>query len=147
MVGDPASGEVWWGAAPDAEGRPYVVLTRDEAIAVRRTVLIAPVTRTVRGIPSEVPLGATQGLGVDCAATIDYILAFPKSMLTRRMARLPRTPSGESVTRSRLRRTADRPPARVTTTVGNLARRQCDHVVSDSRVRAESTWVVDCMAW
>jgi mRNA interferase MazF len=85
VVADPARGEVWWGEAPDAKGRPYLVLTRDEAIPVLRTVLVAPVTRTVRGIPSEVPLGAAQGLPADCAATMDNILAFPKSMLTRRM--------------------------------------------------------------
>lgn len=88
MVADPARGEVWWGESPDAKGRPYLVLTRDEAIPVLRTVLVAPVTRTVRGIPSEVPLGEAQGLGVDCAATMDNILVFPKSMLTRRMGTL-----------------------------------------------------------
>lgn len=53
-----------------------------------RAILVAPVTRTVRGIPSEVPLGAEQGLSVDCAATMDGILAFPKSMLTRRLGAL-----------------------------------------------------------
>ena len=85
MVAGPARGEVWWGEASDAKGRPYLVLTRNEAIPVLRTVLVAPVTRTIRGIPSEVPLGAEQGLATDCAATMDNILAFPKSMLTRRM--------------------------------------------------------------
>jgi mRNA interferase MazF len=52
---------------------------------VLRTVLVAPVTRTVRDIPSEVPLGTAQGLPTDCVATMDNILAFPKSMLTHRM--------------------------------------------------------------
>lgn len=88
MVADPARGEVWWGESPDAKGRPYLVLTRDEAIPVLRTLLVAPITRTVRGIPSEVPLGEEQGLGVECAATMDNLLAFPKSMLTRRVGAL-----------------------------------------------------------
>lgn len=48
-------GEIWWGEAPDEKGRPYLVLTRDEAIPVLRAVLTAPVTRTVRGIATEVP--------------------------------------------------------------------------------------------
>jgi mRNA-degrading endonuclease toxin of MazEF toxin-antitoxin module len=61
------------------------VLTRNEAIPVLRTVLVAPMPRMVRDIPSEVPLGTAQGLPIDRAATMDNILAFPKSMLTRRM--------------------------------------------------------------
>lgn len=83
-----ARGEIWWGEAPDLKGRPYLVLTRDEAIAVLRTVLVAPVTRTVRGIPTEVPLGSDEGLPTVSAATMDNVLPFPKSMLVRRMGAL-----------------------------------------------------------
>ena len=36
-----SQGEVWWGETPDAKGRPYLILTRDEAIPVLRTVLVA----------------------------------------------------------------------------------------------------------
>jgi Arc/MetJ-type ribon-helix-helix transcriptional regulator len=39
------------GEAPDAKGRPYLVLTRDETIPVVRTILVAPVTRTIRRLP------------------------------------------------------------------------------------------------
>jgi mRNA interferase MazF len=88
VVSDPARGEVWWGEAPDASGRPYLVLTRDEAIPVLRTVLVAPVTRTVREIPTEVALGSPEGLPVISAATMGNILAFPKAMLVRRMGAL-----------------------------------------------------------
>lgn len=84
-MSDPRRGDIWWGEAPDQKGRPYLVLTRDEAIPVLRTVLAAPVTRTVRGIPTEVSLGPPDGLRVECAAAIDNTLAFPKSMLVRRM--------------------------------------------------------------
>jgi mRNA interferase MazF len=87
-VTNPARGEIWWGEAPDTKGRPYLVLTRDEAIPVLRTVLVAPVTRTVRGIPTEVPLGSTEGLPAESVATMDNVLAFPKTMLTRRMGGL-----------------------------------------------------------
>jgi len=73
------------GEAPEAKGRPYLVLTRNEAIPVLGTVLVAPMPRMVRDIPSEVPLGTAQGLPIDRAATMDNILAVPKSMLTRRM--------------------------------------------------------------
>ncbi|MEX0755628.1 MAG: type II toxin-antitoxin system PemK/MazF family toxin [Actinomycetota bacterium] len=87
-VPGPLQGEVWWGEAPDAKGRPYLVLTRDVAIPVLRTILVAPVTRTVREIPTEVPLGGDEGLEVECAATIDNVLAFPRSMLVRRLGAL-----------------------------------------------------------
>ena len=85
---EPSRGEIWWGEAPDAKGRPYLVLTRDEAISVLRTIIVAPVTRTVRDIPSEIPLGTAEGLPTECAATMDGVLTFPKSMLVRRIGAL-----------------------------------------------------------
>ncbi len=87
-MSDPARGEIWWGETPDAKGRPFLVLTRDEAIPVLRTVLVAPVTRTIRGIPTEVRLGSSEGLPAESVATMDGVLAFPKSMLTRRLGGL-----------------------------------------------------------
>ena len=91
----PARGEVWWGEAPDEKGRPYLVLTRDEAIPVLRIILVAPVTRTVRGIPTEVPLGSQEGLPAEGVATLDSLLTFPKAMLVRRMGALAQGRSGE----------------------------------------------------
>ena len=88
-MSDPARGEVWWGEAPDAKGRPYLVLTRDEAIPVLRSILVAPVTRQVRGIPTEVALGPEDGLPTEGVASLDNVLTFPKSMLVRRMGALP----------------------------------------------------------
>ena len=81
----PTRGDVWWGEASDAKGRPYLVLTRDEAIPMLRTILVAPVTRTIRGIPTEVGLGSAEGLPTDCVAAMDAILTFPTAMLTRRI--------------------------------------------------------------
>lgn len=94
-MSDPARAEIWWGEAPDAKGRPYLVLTRNEAIPVLRTLLTAPVTKTVRNIPTEVPLGAAEGLQVECAASMDNVVAFPKSLLVRRMGILPPSRSHE----------------------------------------------------
>ena len=91
----PARGEVWWGEAPNRKGRPYLVLTRDEAIPVLRTILVAPVTRTVRGIPTEVPLGPAEGLPAEGVAALDNVLTFPKSMLIRRIGALSVGRSGE----------------------------------------------------
>jgi mRNA interferase MazF len=87
-VTEPARGEIWWGEAPDEKGRPYLVLTRDEAIPVLRAILVAPVTRRVRGIPTEVPVGAEDGLPAEGVAALDNLLTFPKAMLVRRLGAL-----------------------------------------------------------
>lgn len=87
-MSEPRRGQIWWGEAPDAKARPYLVLTRDEAIPVLRAVLVAPVTRTVRGIPTEVAVGADEGLPAEGAASFDNLLTFPKAMLTRRAGSL-----------------------------------------------------------
>jgi mRNA interferase MazF len=88
VVAEPARGEIWWGEAPEAKPRPYLVLTRDEAIPVLRRILVAPITRTARGIPTEIPLGAPEGLPQECVATLDNVLTLSKSVLTRRMGAL-----------------------------------------------------------
>ncbi len=87
----PGRGEVWWGEAPDANGRPYLVLTRDEATPVLRTLLVAPVTRTIRGIPTEVALGTDEGLPTECVAALDATTVFPRAMLVRQVGALSPT--------------------------------------------------------
>lgn len=85
-------GEVWWGEAPDEKGRPFLVISRDAANEAMRRVLVAPVTTRVRGLPSELALGAPEGLPVDSVASFDNIRPFPKAMLVRRLGSLgPRT--------------------------------------------------------
>ena len=88
MVSEPARGDVWWGEIPDARARPYLVLTRDEAIPVLRRIVVAPVTRTIRGIPTEVPLGDREGLPTESVASFDNILTVPKAVLVRRLGAL-----------------------------------------------------------
>ena len=61
------------------------MLTRDEAIPVLRTLLVAPVTRTIRGTPTEVPLGTDEGLPTECVAAFDATIVFPRAMLVRRV--------------------------------------------------------------
>ena len=82
-------GEVWWAELPDPAGRrPVILLSRNEAYAVRELVTVAPVTSRRRGIPSEVPLDRTDGLPRACAASLDTITTIPKQILTRRIAQL-----------------------------------------------------------
>ena len=56
----PVRGEIWWAESDDMR-RPVMVVTRDAAIPVLGAILVAPVTRTVRGIPTEIPLGSRRG--------------------------------------------------------------------------------------
>lgn len=81
-------GEIWWGEAPDTRGHPYLIASRDAANEVMRRVVVAPVTRTVRDLPSEVALGPKNGLPVACAASFDNVQPFAKSMLVRRLGAL-----------------------------------------------------------
>ena len=81
-------GEVWWLEHPDAGRRPACILTRQAAIPALRAVLIAPATRTVRGIPSEVLLGRDDGMPEDCALSFDNLTTVPKALLTERITRL-----------------------------------------------------------
>jgi mRNA interferase MazF len=84
-VSEPARGEVWWGDVADVGRRPFLVLTRDAAIPVLHSVVVAPLTKTVRGIPSELALGPDDGVPQECAATFDNLRVVPKYLLSARV--------------------------------------------------------------
>jgi len=68
-------GEVYWADLPFGHGRrPIIVVTRDAVIPVRSRVTVAPVTRTIRGIRAEVPVGSDEGLPADSAVNVDELL-------------------------------------------------------------------------
>lgn len=81
-------GEVWWAEHPEAGRRPYLILTRQSAIAVLNRVLAVPATRTVRGIPTEVILEEDDGMPQRCALTFDNVVTMPKALFTTRICRL-----------------------------------------------------------
>lgn len=83
-----ARGEVWWAEHPDAGRRPFLVLTRQAAIPVVHAVLAVPVTRTIRGIPTEVALDRDDGMPEACALSLDNVTLVPKELLRERIARL-----------------------------------------------------------
>jgi mRNA interferase MazF len=83
----PQQGEVWWAEAEDKR-RPVLVVTRTEAVPVLSWILVAPVSRTVRGIPTEVPLGREHGLPVDCVAAFDNLQPIRRAFLTERVGEL-----------------------------------------------------------
>lgn len=83
-----ARGEVWWVEDPDAAPRPFLVLTRQTAIALLHSVLAVPATRTIRGIPSEVALDRDDGMPDACALSIDNMTLVPKVLFRERITRL-----------------------------------------------------------
>ncbi len=67
-------GEVRWYKFPQPNmRRPVVILTCDAALEFLGEVTIAPITSTIRDIPTEVPLTKTEGMPRDCAINLDYI--------------------------------------------------------------------------
>jgi mRNA interferase MazF len=84
-------GEVWWYEPPDAHRRPYLILTRDAAIPVLNQVLAAPLTRTIRAIPTEVRLGPDDGLPAACVASLDNVTLIRPSLCTDRLTTLGAT--------------------------------------------------------
>ena len=73
-----ARNEIYWAdLGPPAGRRPVCVLTRDAAASVLTAVTCAPITRTIRGIRSEVEIGPDEGLPEPCAINLDNILTVP----------------------------------------------------------------------
>ena len=87
-MSDPRRGEVWWGEIEDVGRRPFLVMTRTTAIPVLHNVLAAPVTRSVRNIPTELPLGPDDGMPTECAASFDNLRVVPKALLVDRICTL-----------------------------------------------------------
>jgi mRNA interferase MazF len=72
-------GEIRWYkfSKPDKK-RPIVVLTRDSALEFLGEVTVAPVTSTIRDIPSEIHLNEADGMPHDCAVNLDHIQTVAK---------------------------------------------------------------------
>jgi mRNA interferase MazF len=65
------------------KARPVVILTRDLVRPHLERVTIAPITMTIRGLSTEVPLGPANGLDHDCVISCDNIVTVPKNVLGR----------------------------------------------------------------
>lgn len=73
---------------PGDKRRPVLILTRERFIERLHSVLVAPLTTTVRGIPSEVALGPADGLPRECAASFDNVFTLRRDRLHDRITRL-----------------------------------------------------------
>ena len=83
-------GEVRWYTFqfPDKR-RPVVILTRNSAVPFLSGITVAPITSTIRDIPSEVVLSPDEdGVHAPCAANLDNIQTVPKEKLGELLTRL-----------------------------------------------------------
>jgi len=85
-------GDVYWYTfrEPDKR-RPVVILTRSSAVKFLSGITVAPITTTIRNIPSEVVLSPEDGLPQVCAANLDNIQTVPKNRFGAYITHLSRT--------------------------------------------------------
>ena len=81
-------GDICWAELAEGGRRPVLVLTRAEAIPVLRRVIVAPLTRTIRGIPTEVRLGKDDGMPEECVVNFDNVQVTPHRLLADPIASL-----------------------------------------------------------
>jgi mRNA interferase MazF len=84
----PVRGEVWWGETLVHGRRPYIVLTRDEALERLSEVIVAPLTTTVRGLPNEVELDDSDGMPRSCVTSFDNLSTIAKGQLVDKITAL-----------------------------------------------------------
>jgi mRNA interferase MazF len=89
-------GDVYWVRFPEPVGvRPAVLVSRDEAYSIKTRVTVVPLTRTVRGIPTEVRLGPTEGLPKVGVANADELVTISMQSLQERIAVLTKAKLAE----------------------------------------------------
>lgn len=81
-------GEVWWYEHPHEGRRPFLILSRDDAIGVLTQVLAVPATRTIRDIPTEVAVGRDDGMPAACCLALDNLTVIRRALCTERITQL-----------------------------------------------------------
>lgn len=81
-------GEIWFAATPGGD-RPVLVLTRDPVADRIGSVVVAALTRTRRGLVSELPLTEADGVPTDSVVNFDNLHTIPRETFRRRVAVLP----------------------------------------------------------
>jgi mRNA interferase MazF len=79
----------WYKFQPPDKKRPVLILTRDSVLEYLGEVTIAPITTTVRNIPSEVFLSKADGLPQDCAVNCDHLQTLSKKKIGPLITSLP----------------------------------------------------------
>lgn len=82
-----SQGEIGWANLPEPLGwRPVLILTRSDALPMLHYATVAPLTRTIRGIDSEVVLEPEDGVPSRCAITLDNIATIEQDLLVNQLA-------------------------------------------------------------
>lgn len=82
-------GEIWFVAVPDGGDRPVLVLTRDPVADRIDRVVVAALTRTRRGLVSELTLTAAEDdVASDCVVSFDNLHTLPRAAFRRRVTTL-----------------------------------------------------------
>jgi mRNA interferase MazF len=77
-----------YNSAPPDKKRPVVVLTRDSATSYLSTASVAPITSTLRGVPSEVVLNEEDGMKAPCAVNLHNVVTVSQDRLGKRVTQL-----------------------------------------------------------
>jgi mRNA interferase MazF len=92
MAGRIARGDVrLYHFAPPDKKTPVLVLTRNSAVSYLATVTVAPITSTIRGVPSEVRLNEEDGMKTTCAVNLHNAVTVVQQRLGKRLAQLSAT--------------------------------------------------------
>ncbi len=83
-------GEIrWYKFAQPAKQRPVLILTRDSVLEYLGEITVAPITSTVRDIPSEIFLSKADGMPLDCAINCDHLQTVSKGKIGALITSLP----------------------------------------------------------
>lgn len=72
---------------PDKQ-RPVLILTRRSALQYLSRVTVAPITSTIRGVPSEVLLGREDGMKQECCVNLHNLVTVSQEQVGKRLAQL-----------------------------------------------------------
>ena len=81
-------GDIAWFEPPEFSRRPVLVLTRDPVIPYLNQLVAAPLTRTIRNIPTEVHLGEADGVPVECVVSLDNVFSVRPAFLNEHITSL-----------------------------------------------------------
>ena len=84
----PAQGDLWLLEPPNGKRRPVLVVTRNEAIEALTSVVVAPITSTIRRVPTVVTVGPAEGIDHESVASFDNLATVPRALLTLRLGSL-----------------------------------------------------------
>lgn len=73
---------------PSDKKRPVLILTRETALDYLSRITVAPITSSMRGVPSEMVLDQADGMKSPCAANLHNIMTVPKEKLGKRIGQL-----------------------------------------------------------